>query len=145
MRSITTNWNNVAYNSAGTFVDVTSGVSVTIPANTPVNFRSMVDSVESGAYVYAPDALDATPATTTKAAAETQAVTVTVTLNSVGVENAPIKAVSSDVTKATVSPAFANANASGVAIFTITAVASGSATITFTSGAQSDTTVVTVS
>lgn len=145
MRSITTNWNNSAYNSAGTFVDVKSNVTVTIPANTPVNFRSMVDSVESGAYVYNPDTLDASPATTTKAATQTQVVTVTVTLSAVGVENAPIRAVSSDVTKATVSPAFANANASGVATFTITAVATGSATITFTSGTRTDTTVVTVS
>ena len=50
MRQITTNWNNSAYNSQTIFVDNNSGNTVTIPANTPVNVRSMVDSVESGFY-----------------------------------------------------------------------------------------------
>lgn len=144
MRSITTNWNNTAYNSAGTFVDVISGNTVTIPANTPVDFRALVDSVENGAYVYNPDTLTATPATIASAPDDVDTVVVNVTLSSAAVENAPIKASSSDVTKATVSPAIANADASGNYTFTVTSVAAGSATLTFTSGTATDTVAVTV-
>lgn len=144
MRSITTNWNNSAYNSAGTFVDTISGVSVTIPANTPVNFRAMVDSVEAGAYVYAPDTTTVTPDTLSTVADDVDTVTVAVTLSAAAVKNAPIFATTDDATVATVSPAKANADANGQFVFTITSVASGSATITFTSGATSDTVAVTV-
>ena len=144
MRSITTNWNSSAYDSAGTFIDVKSGNSVTIPANTPVNFRAMVDSVESGGYVYAPDTLTATPATIASAPTDVDTVTVNVTLAAAAVENAPVKATTSNEAKATVSPAIANTDASGNYIFTITSVAAGEATITFTCGSVSDTTVVTV-
>jgi hypothetical protein len=145
MRSITTNWNNSAYNSATTFLDRATGISVTVPANTPVNVRAMVDSVDAGAYTYAPNALVATPATIASAEDDVDTVAVAVTLTSVGVAGAPIKAVSDDVEVATVSPVFANADSSGNYTFTITSVAVGEATITFTSGAQTDTTVVTVS
>ena len=144
MRSITTNWNNSAYNSAGTFVDVISGNTVTIPANTPVDFRALVDSVENGAYVYNPDSVVASPDTLSTAADDVDTTTVTVTLSSVAVENAPILAASDDEGVATVSPAKANADASGQYVFTITSVASGSATITFTSGTATDTLAVTV-
>jgi len=145
MRAITTNWNNSAYNSAGTFLDRKTGTSVTIPANTPVNFRGMVDSVESGAYSYAPDTVVADPGTLAPSVEDVDVVEVTVTLSSVAVDGAPIKAVSDDVEVATVSPAFANANSQGKYIFTITSIAEGEATITFTSGSQTDTCAVTVS
>lgn len=144
MRSITTNWNNSAYNSAGTFVDVISGNTVTIPANTPVNFRAMVDSVEAGAYVYNPSSVVANPDTLSTVEDDVDTTVVTVTLSSVAVENAPIKASTSNAAVATVSPAKANANASGQYTFTITSVGSGSATITFTSGTATDTLAVTV-
>ena len=144
MRSITTNWNSSAYDSAGTFVDVISGNTVTIPANTPVNFRSLVDSVESGSYIYAPDALTATPATVASAPLDKDTVVINVSLSAANVENAPVVATTSDATKATVSPTIANTDKSGNYTFTITSVAAGEATITFTCGAVSDTTVVTV-
>lgn len=144
MRSITTNWNNSAYNSAGTFVDVISGNTVTIPANTPVDFRALVDSVENGAYVYNPDTVVANPDTLSTVADDVDTTVVTVTLSAAAVENAPILASSDDVAVATVSPAKANADANGQYTFTITSVASGSATITFTSGTATDTVAVTV-
>lgn len=144
MRSITTNWNNSAYNSATTFLDKATGTSITVAANTPVNVRAMIDSVEAGAYTYAPDSLVADPATLSTVADDVDTVTVTVTLSAAAVDGAPISAASDDVAVATVSPAFANANSSGEYVFSVTSVASGSATITFTCGAQTDTVAVTV-
>jgi ABC-type antimicrobial peptide transport system permease subunit len=86
MRAITTNWNNSAYALSATFVDKVSGNAVTVPALNPMNHRSMVDSVESGAYIYQPDELTVSDETLATAPEDEDEVTVTVNLDSVPVE-----------------------------------------------------------
>ena len=51
MRSITTDYNNSAYNSATKFTCVYSANGLTVPANTPVDVRALTDSVGAGDYV----------------------------------------------------------------------------------------------
>lgn len=144
MRDITTNWNNSAYNSQTVFVDYATGNTVTVPANTPVNVRSMYDSVGAGTYQVNPGAIAASEETLATAPEDESEVTVTVTLGDAYVADTPVKAVSSAPAKATVSPALAWTATDGTATFTITSVADGEATITFTAGTRTDTTVVTV-
>jgi uncharacterized protein YjdB len=144
MRTITTNWNNSAYNSQTIFVDNASGNTVTIPANTPVNVRSMVDSVESGSYQYNPDAITRNPSTLSIDIGDTGTSTATVTLDSVGMSQFPVKAVSGTPAVATVSPALGRTLANGTVVFTVTGVSAGEATVTLTAGTRTTTVVVTV-
>ena len=141
MRDITTNWNNSAYNSSTIFVDRATGSTVTIPANKAVDVRSMVDSVQSGAYFTNPTS--ATSSEETLATAPEDEDTVTVTLDPVSA-GFPVRAVSDDTDVATVSPALGRTLSNGTVVFTITSVADGEATITFTAGTRTDTVVVTV-
>jgi hypothetical protein len=140
MRDITTNWNNSAYNSSTIFVDRATGSTVTIPANKAVDVRSMVDSVQSGAYFNNPTSATVSDDTLAIAVEETD--TVTVTLDPV-VAGMLITAVTDDDDVATVSPASARTLANGTAVFTVTAVAEGEATLTFTCGTRTDTVAVT--
>jgi hypothetical protein len=144
MRAITTNWNNAAYAQTATFVDKVSGNAVVIPALNPMNHRSMIDSVESGSYIYQPDSVSTDPGTLAPAPDDEDVVEVTVTLDSVAVAGAPVRASSDDEDVATVSPAIAYTSEAGTVQFTVTSVADGEATITFACGNESDTTVVTV-
>ena len=141
MREITTNWNNPDYANQTVFVDQATGATVTIPANTPVNVRSMLDSVQSGAYFNNPTAITASEETLATEPEDTDEVTVT--LNP-AIGGFPIRATTDDGAVATVSPAVARTLADGTAVFTITSVADGEATITFTAGTRTDTVVVTV-
>jgi hypothetical protein len=140
MRDITTNWNNSAYNSSTVFVDRATGSTVTIPANKAVDVRSMVDSVQSGAYFNNPTSATVSDDTLAIAVEETD--TVTVTLDPV-VAGMLITAVTDDDDVATVSPASARTLANGTAVFTVAAVAEGEATLTFTCGTRTDTVTVT--
>jgi len=141
MRDITTNWNNSAYNNQTIFVDRASGTTVTIPANKPVDVRSMVDSVQSGAYFNNPTSVTASVETVASEPTDTDAVTVTL---SPVVAGMLIRATTSAGSVATVSPASVRSLANGTAVFTITSVAAGTATITFTAGTRTDTVAVTV-
>jgi hypothetical protein len=146
MRSITTDYNNSAYNSATKFTDVYSANGVTVPAKTPVNVRSMMDSVGAGDYVLSADTIAVDDATIAVAADATIASVITATISSVATAGIPIAVTSSDPTKATVSPALVRTKADGTATFTVTGVAAGSSTLTFkTYGATSVTAAVTVS
>ena len=144
MRAITTNWNNAAYAQSATFVDKVSGNAVVVPALNPMNHRSMVDSVEAGAYVYQPDAFLVSEATLATAPEDEDVVTVTVTYDSEPVSGVAVKAVSDDVEVATVSPAMGYTNELGEVEFTITSVDDGVAEITFSCGTATDVTEVTV-
>jgi len=141
MREITTNWNNPDYANQTVFVDTATGATVTIPANTPVNVRSMVDSVSSGAYFSNPVGVTASESTLATAPDDIDAVTVT--LNP-AIGGFPIRATTSAAGVATVSPALGRTLANGTVVFTITSVADGSATITFTAGTRTATVAVTV-
>lgn len=144
MRSITTNWNSSTYNNATTFVDKISGSSVTIPANTPVNVRSMIDSVESGGYIYQPDGVVVNQETLSTAVDDEDVVVVTITNSAVPVAGAPITVTFAETTIVSVSPMFAYAAANGTASFTITSLASGSAEVFFNCGDIAAETIVTV-
>jgi hypothetical protein len=141
MREITTNWNNPAYANETVFVDQATGFIVTIPANTPVNVRSMIDSVQSGAYFNNPTAVTASEETLATAPEDVDVVTVTL---DPAIGGFPIRATTSAAGVATVSPALGRTLADGTVVFTITSVADGTATITFTAGNRTDTVVVTV-
>ena len=146
MRDLTTDYNNSSYNSATKFTDVYSANGVTVPAKTPVNVRSMMDSVEAGDYVLSADLLAIDSATASVAHGSTTTSTITASISSVATAGIPVTVTSSDTTKATVSPALVRTKADGTAVFTITGVAAGSATLTFkTYGATSVTCAVTVS
>lgn len=144
MRAITTNWNNPAYASSATFVDKVTGNAVVIPALNPMNHRSMIDSVEAGAYVYQPDGFTLSDTTLATAPDDEDVVTVTVTLDSVPVSGVAVTAVSDDVDVATVSPAIAYTDEAGEVAFDVTSVADGVANITFTCGTATDDCEVTV-
>jgi hypothetical protein len=144
MRSITTNPNNAAFNSSTIFVDGRTGNTMTVGANRAGDVRTMYDSVDSGTYKFDAGTISADPATISSEPTDTDTVTVTVEISSVGVAGYPVKAVSGDVTKATVSPPLAFTKGDGTVVFTVTSVADGEATITFTAGSKTDTTVVTV-
>jgi hypothetical protein len=144
MRAITTNWNNSAYALSATFVDKVSGNAVTVPALNPMNHRSMIDSVESGAYIYAPDSVVSDPATLSTEPDDEDVVTVTVELDSVPVVRAPVRATSADPAVVTVSPALAYTDENGEVTFDVVSVADGVEDITFSCGNVSDTTEVTV-
>ena len=141
MRDITTNWNNSAYNNQTIFVDRATGTTVTIPANKPVDVRSMVDSVQSGAYFNNPTSVTASVETVASEPTDTDAVTVTLSPVAGGF---PVRASTSAAGVATVSPALGRTLANGTVVFTITSVAAGTATITFTAGTRTDTVAVTV-
>ena len=144
MRTLTTNWNNSAFNSETVFVDGRTGNTMTIGANRPVDVRTMYDSVESGTYRFDADSISADPATLSTEPEDSDTVTVTVEIDSVGVANYPVKASSDDVAVATVSPPLAFTKGDGTVTFTVASIADGEATITFTAGTETDTTVVTV-
>lgn len=141
MRTITTNWNNSAYNNQTIFVDFASGSTVTVPAGNPVNVRSMYDSVGAGSYFVNPSAINVDEATLSTAPEDESEVVATV---DDGVVGALVTAVSDDEEIATVSPASGRVGPDGAFTFTVTSVADGEATITFTCGTRTDTTVVTV-
>ena len=145
MRDLTTNWNAAAYYNSTVFVDSATGNTMTIGADRPVDVRTMNDSVQAGQYKVDVDSCAASDATLATAVNDVDVVTVTVTLSSVAQAGYPVKASSSDVAKATVSPALGFTKADGTVDFTITSVATGSATITYTAGTATDTTAVTVS
>lgn len=140
MRAITTNWNNSAYASAATFVDKVSGNAVTVPALNPMNHRSMIDSVESGGYIYQPDGLVLDPPWDSEGGpVETEpedenVYTVTITLDSVPVVGAPVRADSSDPDVISVSPAIGYTNDDGEVDFVVTSVADGGEDVTFACG-----------
>ena len=144
MREITTNWNNSAYSLSATFVDKITGNAVTIPALNPMNHRSMIDSVESGGYIYAPDSVVSDPATLATEPDDVDTVTVTVELDSVPVVGAPVRAISADPTVVTVSPFIGYTDDNGEVDFTVTSIDDGVEDITFSCGNVSDTTEVTV-
>jgi hypothetical protein len=144
MRAITTNWNNAAYALEATFVDKVTGNAVVVPALNPMNHRSMVDSVEAGAYVYQPDSIVADPATLALAPEDTDEVAVTITLDSVPVSGVAVLSGVDFPEFATVSPSLAYKGDDGVAVFTVTAVDDGVATVIFTCGTITDDTEVTV-
>lgn len=135
MRTLTTNWNDAANASATSFL-ASNGVVVTIPANKPVDVRSMKDSVAEGGYTQAPYVIDdltgdsAGDAETVAALATVDVVATLLDANSDPVEGARLVAASSDVTKFTVSPAQDLTDASGQVTFTLTGVAAGEATLT---------------
>jgi hypothetical protein len=148
MRTITTDWNNASYASATSFTDIKGGV-LAIPANTPSDVRALQHSVIAGDYIEgALTNFTRSPTTSTKAAAETQVCTVTVTnASAVAMPGILLTAVSGTPARATVSPAEAKTDANGQVAFTITAVASGACTVTFATknGQFSTTHVMTVS
>lgn len=144
MRSITTNPNNSAFNNSTVFVDGRTGNTMTVGASRAGDVRTMYDSVDSGIYRFDAGTISADPATVSSAPTDTDTVTVTVEISSVGVAGYPVKAVSDDTDLATVSPSLGFTKEDGTVVFTITSVADGEATITFTAGTQTDTTVVTV-
>ena len=144
MRAITTNWNNSAYALSASFVDKVTGNAVTVPALNPMNHRSMVDSVESGAYIYTPDSVAASTNALATEPEDENVVTVTVELDSVPVVGAPVRAVSADPAVVTVSPALAYTDDNGEVDFTLVSVADGVEDVTFSCGNVSDLTEVTV-
>jgi len=147
MRSLTTDWNNVAYASATEFTDK-NGAVVTIPANKPQDVRSMYDSVSGGDYVVgALDTFAANVASITAAVLDTDTIVVTASDGASPLAGIIVDASSSNVALATVSPASGRTNGSGQVTFTTTAVAAGSPTITVKTrnGAFSDTVPMTIS
>ena len=66
------------------------------------------------------------------------------TLDSVGMSQFPVKAVSGTPAVATVSPAQGRTLANGTVVFTITGVTAGSSTITLTAGSRTTTVAVPV-
>ena len=146
MRSITTDYNNSSYNSETKFTDVYSAHGVTVPANTPVNVRSMMDSVGAGDYVLSATSMEIDDSTISVAAGSTIASVITAKISTTATAGIPVAVTSSAPTKATVSPALVRTAADGTATFTVTGVAAGSSTLTFkTYGATSVTAAVTVS
>lgn len=147
MRTITTDYNNSSYYSETKFTDVYSANGVTVAANTPVNVRSMMDSVGAGDYVLSATSMDISDETLTPDVDATDTITITTKISSTATAGIPVKAVSSDASKVTVSPAFARAGSDGTITFTITAVGvdTDEATITFsTYGATDAECVVTI-
>ena len=141
MRDLTTNWNNAAYNDETVFVDIASGLTMTIGANNPVNVRSMFDSVQAGTYFVNPTSIAVSDETLASDVSDEDEVTVTLTPVTGFVR---VTASTDDGTVATVSPAVVRTLVDGTAKFTITSVGAGVATITFTCGTRTATTVVTV-
>ena len=90
MRSITTDYNNSAYNSATKFTDVYSANGVTVPAKTPVNVRSMMDSVGAGDYVLSADTITIDHSTATVAHGSTGTSVITATISSAATAGIPI-------------------------------------------------------
>jgi hypothetical protein len=144
MRDLTTNWNASAFYSQTVFVDKTTGNTMTVGANRPVDVRTMFDSVQAGQYTTDPDSVSADPSTVSSEPTDEDVIVVTVETDSDGVGFFPVKAESDDTDVATVSPAVGFTKADGTVEFTITSVADGSATITFTAGTNTDTVAVTV-
>lgn len=144
MRSITTDYNNASYASATKFTDVYSGNGVTIPAKTPVDVRSMMDSVGAGDYVLSATSMEVSDTTVDLTLEGTVTQGVTAKISTTATVGIPIRAVSSDVTQVTVTPALARTNASGVAYFTITnvgGVATNSIDVDFKTYGATDVTV----
>lgn len=144
MREITTNWNNAAYALSATFVDKITGNAVVIPALNPMNHRSMIDSVDAGAYIYAPDSVSVDQSTVAFNVGDTDVLTVTVELDSNPVEGAPVRATSADPDVVTVSPSVGYTDANGEVVFTVEGIDDGAEDVTFNCGNVSDTTTVTV-
>ena len=144
MRSITTDYNNASYNSATKFTDVYSGNGVTVPAKTPVNVRAMMDSVGAGDYVLSATSMEVADTTVDLPLDSTLTQGVTAKISTTATAGIPVKAISSDVTQVTVSPALARTDASGVAHFTITnvgGVATNSIDVDFKTYGATDVTV----
>jgi hypothetical protein len=128
MRTLTTDWNNVAYASATTYCDRYAGTYVTIPANTPVDVRSMSDSVIGNDYYVLtriPDtlAVDSAGNAETVAVDATVDVVVTVTDNPLAVLGVRVTATSQDPTKVSVDAPHKITDSNGQCTFTLTGVA----------------------
>jgi len=143
MNVLQTSWDDADYTAATVFVSVAGGATVTIPANDPVDVRSMHDSVLSGSYYVAPSAI-AGGADQTSVTATVATINAACTWNGAGTPSVTITAASSATTIATVS-ASAVCNTSGTAVFTVTKVTTGTTTITLTGPGTSatDTVVIT--
>jgi hypothetical protein len=147
MRTITTDYNNSAYNSETKFTCVYSANGLTVAAATPVDVRSMTDSVQAGDYVASATSMDIDASTSTPDVGGTDTVTITTKISSTATAGIPVRAISSDTAKVTVSPALARAKADGTVDFVLTAVGTDTqtATITFkTYGATDKTCAVTI-
>ena len=125
MRTLTTDWNNADYANETTFCDRYAGTYVTIPAATPVDVRSMSDSVIGNHYYLlsnVPDtlAVDSAGNAETVVVDATVDVVVTVTKNPIAVPNIRVTATSADVTKVTVDAPYKLTDASGQCTFTLT-------------------------
>ena len=147
MRTITTDYNNSAYNSETKFTCVYSANGLTVAAATPVDVRSMTDSVQAGDYVASATSMDIDSATSTPDVGGTDTVTITTKISSAATAGIPVRAYSSDTAKVTVTPALARSKADGTVDFVLTAVGTDTqtATITFkTYGATNKTCAVTI-
>ena len=125
MRTLTTDWNAAAHANATTFCDRYAGTYVTIPANTPVDVRSMQDSV-LGNHYYVMSTVPDTITVDSAGNAETVAVdatvdfVVTVTDNPLACANVRVTATSSNPAKVSVDAPYKLTNASGQCTFTLT-------------------------
>lgn len=147
MRTITTDYNNSAYNSETKFTCVYSANGLTVAAATPVDVRSMTDSVQAGDYVTSATSMDIDSNTSTPDVGGTDTVTITTKISSAATAGIPVRASSSDTAKVTVTPALARSKADGTVDFVLTAVGTDTqtATITFkTYGATNKTCAVTI-
>ncbi len=144
MRTLTTDWNNVSYASAATFCDRYAGTYVTIPANTPVDVRSMQDSVLGNDYYVltrVPDtcAVDSAGNAETMAVANTVDVVVTVTEDPLAVPNIRVTATSAHPATFTVDAPHKLTDANGQCTFTLTGVSKATKNCVF--AVASDTTL----
>jgi len=144
MREITTNWNNAAYSLSATFVDKITGNAVTIPALNPMNHRSMIDSVESGGYIYQPDGIVADETTLALEVGDDSTVEITVTLDSVPVFGAPIRVFFDTPDIVSVDKTLAYTNELGKISFVLTADDDGSVEVFYECGGIAASTIVTV-
>jgi hypothetical protein len=136
MRTITTDWNNVAYASATTYCDRYAGTYVTIPANEPTKTRSMADSVLGNHYYVLSNVPD-TLAVDSVADAESVAVdadvdvVVTISKTPIAVPNIRVTATSADVTKVTVDAPYKLTDSNGQVTFTLHGVAAATKNVVF--------------
>lgn len=140
MRSITTDYNNSAFYSETKFTDTATANGITIAANKPVDVRALNDSVSAGAFVPSATSMDISAATLTPAPAATANVSITTKISTTATPGIPVKAVSSNPSKVSVSPAVARAGSGGSVMFTVSALGANTdtATLTFSSYGAAD-------
>lgn len=147
MRTITTDYNNSAYNSETKFTCVYSANGLTVAAATPVDVRALNDSVGAGDYVASATSMEIDSETSTPDVGGTDTITITAKISTTATAGIPVRAISDDPAVATVSPSLARTKANGTVDFVITAVGADTeeATITFkTYGADDVTCAVTI-